>query len=65
MTHPNIWWPVIFTIAAFLFPFLWPNKDKFTLDKGAWWFMGCWFYGLIATLVVWIVFAVWLSHWGH
>lgn len=64
MTHLSVVWvPVIFTIGAFLFPFFWPHKGKYNLDFGsAAWFLGCWFYGLIATVFVWAAFAMWLLH---
>jgi hypothetical protein len=59
MTHfPFVLLPVIVTVGAVLFPFFWPNKSKFTLDGGGFWFLGCWFYGLIVALIAWIIYAV-------
>jgi hypothetical protein len=47
MMHlPVVLLPAIVTIGAFLFPFLFPYKEKFSLTGGIW-FLGCWFYGLI------------------
>lgn len=64
MTHIHVVWvPIIISILAFLFPFVWPNKGKYNLDLGsAAWFLGSWFYGLFAVAITWAAFAMWLMH---